>query len=139
MKATTAGKRTPVIAVSASALMDERDEILAAGADEFIRKPFRENELFEALGRLLEIKYRYANESTIALKPEESARLTPDDLANLPAELREELRQALFALNVGVIRGTIDRICTHDRPLGEAMRRLEKEYQFEALLDLVKE
>jgi CheY-like chemotaxis protein len=139
LKATSAGKHTPVIAVSASVLVEERDEILAAGADEFICKPFRENELFEVIGNLLGIKYRYSNEYAIAPKPQETARLAPEDLKALPGELCEELRQALFALNVSAIQGVIDRICTHDRPLGEAMRRLEREYQFEVLLELVKE
>src|SRR5262249_16644989 len=40
------GGRTRILAVSASALDHERDEILAAGCDDFLPKPFREETLF---------------------------------------------------------------------------------------------
>ncbi len=137
LKATDAGRNTPVIAVSASALTEERDQILATGADEFICKPFRESELFEGIGRLLGLEYRYAGEKAVETRPEEPATLTPQDLEQLPAGLREELRRALLALNVGAIRDAVERICMQNRPVGEAMRRLEREYQFEILLELV--
>jgi two-component system CheB/CheR fusion protein len=137
LKATTAGRNTPLIAVSASALAEEREQIRATGADEFLCKPFRESELFEAIGRLLDIRYRYAENKVPCLQPEASARLTPEALEELPAELREDLREALLALNVGAIQGAIDRICLLNGGLGEAMRRMEGEYQFEMLLELV--
>jgi PAS domain S-box-containing protein len=137
LKATTAGRNTPIIAVSASAHADEREKILATGADEFIRKPFRESELFDVIGRFLGIEYRYAEKKVASAKPEASAKLSPADLEELPEEIRGELRQALLALNVAAIRGSIDRICAFNGPLGEAMCRLEREYQFEMLLDLV--
>jgi len=138
LKATATGKKIPVIAVSASAFEEERNEILATGADEFISKPFREWELFAGIKKLLGIEYRYAEDAASSPGPEESATLTPRDLEQLPDELREELRQALIILHVGTIRDVIGRIASFDRPLGKAMGRMEKQYQYELLLDLLK-
>jgi hypothetical protein len=73
-----------------------------------------------------------------SLQHEKSAELIPEDLGELPGELRVALRKALTALNVNAIRNAIDRIRTINEPLGEAMGRLESDYQFEILLDLVK-
>ena len=138
LKATAKGKKIPVIAVSASAFVEERNEILATGADEFISKPFRECELFAGIKKLLGIEYRYAEDTLTLSGREESAVLTPRDLGHLPDELREELRQALIILHVGAIRDAIGRIDTFDRYLGQIMGRMEKQYQFEILLDLLK-
>ena len=138
LKSTPAGKKIPVIAVSASAFEEERYDILAAGADEFISKPFRECELFASIRKLLGIEYRYAEDTVLLPTTIESAALTTDDLKSLPDELREELRQALTILHVGAIREVIGRICSFNRRIGRMLGRMERLYQFEILLDLLK-
>ncbi len=54
------GVPTVIVALTASAFEEERDEFLAAGCDDFVRKPFNEAEIFEILGRHLGIRYTYA-------------------------------------------------------------------------------
>ena len=44
---------TVIIALTASAFEEKRGEILAAGCDEFVRKPFREEEIFAMMARSL--------------------------------------------------------------------------------------
>lgn len=127
----------PVIAVSASALAEERERILATGAVELICKPFRENELFLVIGRILGVEYRYGEKIVVSTPDEEAIRLLPQDLEALPEALREELRCALLALNVEAIRAAIARIGVQNGSLAKTMGRLEKEYQFDVLLALV--
>jgi two-component system, NarL family, sensor histidine kinase EvgS len=55
------GKTVPIIAVTASVLRDERSKILAAGMDAFIRKPFRDSEVFHEISRLTGIQLEYAD------------------------------------------------------------------------------
>lgn len=138
LKSTSAGKKIPVIAVSASAFEEERNAILATGADKFISKPFRECELFEEIKRLLGIEYRYAEEAATLACLEEYSVLRSEDLEHLPDELREELRQSLIVLHVGAIREAIGRIYSFDNTLGRMIMRMEREYQFDMLLDLLK-
>lgn len=137
LKSTPVGRNTPIIAVSASALSEEREKILATGIDVLICKPFRESEIFDAIRKLLGIEYRYADMAVLG-NPKEAVHLCPEDLAELPLELREELRHALFSLDVGAIRDAIDRISALNGPVGEAMEQLESLYQFDVLLELVK-
>jgi CheY-like chemotaxis protein/HPt (histidine-containing phosphotransfer) domain-containing protein len=48
-----AAKRTPIIALTAHALLDVREKCLRAGMDDFLTKPFSETQMAEALRRWL--------------------------------------------------------------------------------------
>jgi CheY-like chemotaxis protein len=66
IKATEAGRRTKIIAVTAHALEEERTEILAAGCDDFIRKPYQVTEIFECLAKHLGVRYITTGETGAA-------------------------------------------------------------------------
>ena len=53
------GEAVKIVAVTASVLEEHREEILASGCDDLVRKPFRYHEIFEAMARQLDIKYLY--------------------------------------------------------------------------------
>jgi signal transduction histidine kinase len=46
-------RRLPIIALTANAMVDDRERCLAAGMDDFIAKPFRADEMLEAIRRQL--------------------------------------------------------------------------------------
>ena len=52
-------RHVPIIALSASALEHERSDILAAGCDDFVAKPFRESMIFTKMREHLGIEYAY--------------------------------------------------------------------------------
>jgi CheY-like chemotaxis protein/anti-sigma regulatory factor (Ser/Thr protein kinase) len=82
------GPRTPIVAVSATVLEQDRDDVLASGCDDYLAKPFREADLFDVLSRHLALRF-----VTEDAAPEAS--LTPARLASLPAEVRAALTDAL--------------------------------------------
>jgi len=51
LRASTAGRELPIIALTAAALVTERDEALAAGMNDFLTKPINADELLTALVR----------------------------------------------------------------------------------------
>ncbi|MCP4579102.1 MAG: response regulator, partial [Deltaproteobacteria bacterium] len=57
IKAGENGPKTIIIALTAHAFENEREKILAAGCDDFVRKPFKEHEIFEAMCKHLGVKY----------------------------------------------------------------------------------
>src|SRR5687767_46712 len=91
IRAMAGGKEPKVIAVTASALDENRQELLAIGADDFISKPFREAELFQKIHAHVGVEYVYADDSQAA-PPEQAAPLTPEALAALPQALIDPMR-----------------------------------------------
>lgn len=59
IKATTQGMATIIIALTASALEEDKQVILSEGCDDYMRKPFVESDLLEATARHLGVRYIY--------------------------------------------------------------------------------
>ncbi len=96
IKGTAAGKNIPIIAVTASALEEDVDQVMEAGVDAYIRKPFREEEIFEALVRLLNIHFIFEKEVSVEISIDpETMVSTPEDLDKLPEELIRSMRESL--------------------------------------------
>ena len=103
------GHRVKIVAITASAFREQRQGILAAGCDEVVHKPFKDNEIFETMARLLDIKYLYKDMGAEA-PHEQSINLTAEMLTELPGELLLELREATLTLDQGAIFAIIERV-----------------------------
>jgi CheY-like chemotaxis protein/anti-sigma regulatory factor (Ser/Thr protein kinase) len=130
------GKETSVIVLTASSFEDGRQDMIAAGADGYIRKPFRESELFEAIARCLSIKYVYAEETAGSL-PQQSAAtavLSAEGLSHLPKRLVQDLRAAASGANLKSLLTLIRQVETQDAQAAEGLRGLANLYDYEAIL-----
>jgi two-component system, sensor histidine kinase and response regulator len=65
IKAHPLGKKTAIVALTASAFEEERKTILAAGCDDFMRKPFEAKILFAKMEELLGLRYIYEEEDKL--------------------------------------------------------------------------
>jgi len=139
IKATDAGKTTVVAALTAHALDEEREPILAAGCDELVRKPYREQELFEIMSRRLGIRYIYEGAPAEPGSVPRGAEVSSEEVAALPLALREELHEALLRLNMARISAVIERIAERDGRLGAALKGLAESMDYHRLLLLCEE
>jgi len=99
-RAEAMGRPAIVVALTASAFEEDREVILAAGCDDFVRKPFRENDIFNVLYHHLGVRFIYetvmpaldeaASESLPALRAAVKA---------LPAAWAADLYQAIVVLD----------------------------------------
>lgn len=129
------GEKTPIVAVTASALDDDRKAVLAAGVDAFIGKPFREHELFHAIGSILNIKFTYADDETGKGQGVEpvSAPL-PEAIAALPSELLAGLRQAVATADLDAMLELIAEIEIHDPKTSASLKGMALRYEYETLV-----
>jgi CheY-like chemotaxis protein len=137
IRATEAGGRVKIIALTAHALEEERKEILDAGCDDFIRKPYRESEIYDAMTRHLGMKYEYSYEEGQAAPAGSECDPSPEQLAALPAELFASLRQAVVELDTARTLALIGEISKQNAAIGGALESIAKRLDYARLLRLL--
>jgi signal transduction histidine kinase/CheY-like chemotaxis protein len=128
--------RTIIIAVTASSFDEEQAIALSTGCDDFLRKPFRETEIFDLMGKHLGVRFVYDESRKSKVESQKSKvddALTPEALATLPNELRIGLQQAVETIELEMTNTIIDQIREQDKPLGNALAELVKQYRFDIL------
>ena len=140
IKATTKGQATAVIALTASTLEEERAVILSAGCDDFVRKPFREIEIFETIQKHLGVRYIY-EESTDSLSSEADNpnSLTSSAFATVPSEWLTNLKQAATCIDMDQIDNLIAEIRSHNATLAEGLAMLAADFKYDQILNLIEQ
>lgn len=135
----TAAEKTVVIALTANAFEEDRIKVLENGCDDFVRKPFNENEIFEKMHQFLGVRYRYQADRSAILKKgkDRPMELTPELLLQLPAELRLELKKAVEVVDFEATMGIIEMIQARDKTLADQLTHLVNQYRFDRLQGLV--
>jgi len=139
IKANPQGRGTIVVALTASALDNDRQKVAQSGADGFIGKPCREGELLEKIRTFLNIAYDYDEISDAEGQPQAGeAALNAERLGQLPRELIEELRSATLSGNKRLLDRLIVKVReTEDAGSAQALQELADKYEYDALTQLL--
>lgn len=128
--------RPAIIGVTAHAYKEEQDEMIQAGCDDFLGKPFKENALFNSLAKHLPITiFRATTSSDSSASANQS---TTADVANLSTALNRLSATILGQLKEAAIRCDVARISDLLDPYPEVKRGLKPlldSYRFDFLLD----
>ena len=135
IRAMAGGEDPKIIAVTASAMDENRQELMEIGADDFISKPFREAELFQKIHAHVGVEYVYAEDPTAAAQ-EEAAELTPESLAGWPQDLIDPMREAVITADLDQLLARIQEVEARDPRIAQGLRRLAEGFQYQKLLDL---
>ena len=127
IRALAGGAQVKIVALANSALAGQRTQMLAAGIDEVLHRPFRPDEIFACLERLLDARFlRWQAEPVAAT----SARPDRAALAALPEALRHDFADALLRLDSERIGALIRQIGEHDAALGRILRSHADNFDF---------
>ncbi len=137
IKASDAGAQPCIVAITAHALEEERREILAAGCDDFIRKPYTETDLLDALVRHLDVRFIYSEEPVKEAASTAEVQLDEAALADLPNELLNNLEQALVRLDSDAVNRVIDEIRPRAPSVAQALFSAARDFQFGKILQLI--
>ncbi|HAX76308.1 MAG TPA: histidine kinase [Cyanobacteria bacterium UBA11372] len=140
IKATTKGQATAVIALTASVLEEERAVVLSAGCDDFMRKPFREADIFDMMHKHIGVLYVYDNsdvDQTSAAKAEGQF-LTSAAIAALPPELVADLKHAILSVDLDLAAEQIEQIRSHNGGLADAIAQWIDNFEYDKILQLIK-
>jgi len=139
IKATVKGQATVIIALTASALEEDRQLILSEGCDDYIRKPFRERELFGMLEKHLGVHFVVA-EDVAAPAPAPEPLSQPELLVRLealPAASVEALRYAARFGALEPLHKAIAVISEQDSVLAEQLTAWAEAFEHERILTLI--
>jgi PAS domain S-box-containing protein len=135
IRAMADGKEIKIIAVTASALDENRQQLLEVGADDFISKPFREVDLFQKIHAHVGVQYVYADDPTDAAQ-EDAIELTFESFAGWPHDLIDPMREAVITADLDQLLARIQKVEVRDPRIAHGLRRLAEAFEYQKLLDL---
>ena len=138
IKAGEKGRDIRIIAISAHVFEHEAAAVMEAGCDDFVRKPFRNQDIFEKLSQHLGVRFRYSDQAIpSALEIQE-----PDDdlvskrLAALPLVQLSRLHQAAVRADLRKTSAVIEEIRGQDEALADMLKLWSKSFRFEKIINL---
>lgn len=134
IKANDKIKNIPIVAVTASAFDEERKKILELGVDDFLRKPFKDYEVYNSIGKCLGIEYIYEDEE---IKQEMMAEITSNDLKIFTEEFLNELKEATMTADFAKLMELIDRSSETSKEIAVKLHEFASNYQYDELIELL--
>ena len=135
LRAREGGAKLKIIATSASVLSFNREDAFAAGCDDFLPKPFREEDLLARLGLALQIEW------TGAAAADGGARHNPDTpdrgLTRLTADDLRELLAIAQRGEIVALRRRLD--AWSGDPLADTLHGFAKSYQMEKIREVLEQ
>ncbi|HIK39500.1 response regulator [Thermoleptolyngbya sp. M55_K2018_002] len=130
--------RTCIIALTASAFREQRQEILNMGCDDFISKPFKREQIFEAIARHLSVRYVYDDVPSEHAAGSASAtlpmQLEPEQFQSIPTSWIANLHQAALQGNDLRILDLLGELSSDQAELHQTLSYLAQEFQFDKIL-----
>jgi PAS domain S-box-containing protein len=134
IKATEKGKQTAIIALTASAFNEASNSFDTLVFQGYIRKPFRENELFASIGMALGIEYMYEEESAApASKYLNDAEAIVEDISKLPSNLILQMLQVVEGADFHRLIQLIQTIENDNSDLAHHLLTKAKNYDYDYL------
>lgn len=147
IKATVQGQSTIIVALTASVFDDKRQAILAAGCDDYMRKPFHYNDICTMLNKHLGIQFVYRNQaspkhppttdnSTHTTRPtqESTASFIIESLATLPTDIVQTLHTAALTGDITQAEFIIEHIQNRAPQLAQTLTVLVDYFAFDQII-----
>lgn len=148
------GQAPPIIiALTGSVFEEDRRVALSMGCNDFVRKPFKAEVIFEKMAEYLGLQYVYAepqSDATLAVSAKPRTQpiidedvlpfvLTADSFSTMPIEWVQQLNQAAMKVNAKLVSQLIQHIPEDQAPLANALTQLVDDFCFEEIVDLTKQ
>lgn len=128
---------TKIIALTAYAFEEQRQVMISAGCDDFISKPFREEEIFDQLAKHLGVRYIYLEPGIVDQNNAvQCRRLTREDLEVMPDTWIQKLHTAAKECNDKSILQLLTQIPTQYPSLIEVLMQITYNFRFDEIIEI---
>jgi PAS domain S-box-containing protein len=131
------GVKTFILAVSASAFAENREQARSAGADDFLSKPFHDSDLLERLRVRLGVEY-----ISVTIPPSRTSGpiATKGDANNvlstrIPGGLREQLHTAALHADYDRLMSLANELAGIDADAARSLRLIVERFDYQQLID----
>lgn len=122
-----------IIALSAHVFKEHKKQVMDAGCDDFVLKPFKEREIFDIMQKHLGIKYIYRENSLLPDKASYNINIK----VNLDEKLLKELEYGVTTGDPQQVEKIIEKIETDDPKLANILSNMAEEFEYEKILKLI--
>ena len=130
------GDAVKIIALTASAFIDQHDSIINAGCDAVLHKPFHAPEIFAMLTKQLGVKFIYDDRPSTVTLP--TVKVTAQMLSTLPVALQQQLYEAALNLDIEETDAVLSQIRQLVPDIANDLQKLAENYQFEQIVHLIR-
>jgi len=125
-----------IVALTASSVQDGPDRIGADDFDLILHKPYRHQQIFDCLERLLGI--RFTRSQALEKRPSNAASLQ-HEISSVPPHLLHALEQAIATLQQDLMLECVEQFGAISPALVAELRQLIAEYDYERLMSMLRE
>lgn len=130
----------PIIAATASAFEEEKQTILDAGMNGYLRKPIQEQDLFELVGSCLGLEFTYYSDQEMQDRRSKASETSPaisEEISSIPGEIRTRILTACSNADLDALLETLEQIAD-DRPnIYTQLQDLAEKLQYGEIIALV--
>jgi PAS domain S-box-containing protein len=133
------GTDTIIIALTASAMEEERHVVMQNGANDFVSKPCQEDELLQKMQAHLNLTYVYDDVHARRNDPGATPRSDVNSvlIQELPPELLDNLGIAIRNGQTDRLTKLIEQVGERDAEISQALKDLADKYDYDALTHLL--
>ncbi|WP_226582662.1 response regulator [Microseira wollei] len=136
IKATLKGQATVIIAITASVFEEQKPDILSAGCDDIIHKPFVDWVIFDKIIQYLGVRFLYEQSGTDKSTGGDST-LNLSAMQNLPDSWLTELETSALALDDQRIYRVIAQIENQETELAKVLISYTENFQYDKILEAI--
>lgn len=130
-------KSTIIVALSAHVFDEERESILAAGCDDFLAKPFLEEDIFNIMAKHLNLEFIYSDHVSVDDEYLFIEKISGEDILKINKDKIQTLIEAVLLLDSEKILQVIDDIELEEPIVSRKLREMALKMNYSEILRIL--